>query len=102
MYAPATADLGYLKPLACPWTVKLLSASGKMIEMGRDGDTVVVSSLGEITRDPDDHWWLFGTQGSIYTWANGAWEPGQVAPPAGTEGIGLNFTRQWSVLLSIL
>jgi hypothetical protein len=103
MYAPASADLGYLKPLACPWTVKLVSASGKMIEMGRDGETMVVSPSGEITRDPDDQWWLFGTQGAIYTWANGSWESGQAAaPPAGTEGLGLNFTRQWSVLLSIL
>lgn len=92
-YAPASAELGYLKTLATPWTVKLLSASGKMIDMGRDGD-----AMENCDERSAEEWWMFGTNGSIYIRTGEVWENG--APPVGIECVGLNFSRQWWVLLS--
>lgn len=93
-FVPAAATLGYLKPLACPWRVKLLTADGRLLELGKDGETVRVgvngitnsdaanavanvaskgtmsdASKGAIRDASDaDQLWVFGSKGHIHLW----------------------------------
>lgn len=104
-FVPAAPTLGYLKPLACPWRVKLLSAEGRLLELGKDGEMMRVEAgkmagAGTEARD-GDQLWVFGSKGQVHLWNvektnpwTGHWEDGD-----GDEGAVVNFTRQWSVLI---
>jgi hypothetical protein len=102
IYEPMASTLGYIKTLACPWKVRLLLASGKPVEMGTDGESVEVNASGVVStkaeRSPGDQWWLFGTNGSIYPW--NLTDDIPVSP--GFQGVVLNYSRQWWVVLSVL
>jgi hypothetical protein len=121
VYEPLSRELSGMKTMACPWTVKLLTATGKMIKMGADGQSVVADE-NKLTLEcedtmgllPGDECWLFGTQGSTHTWNagictvsypnsskktyQGQWED---ATKTIKEGQLLNFSQQWCVLLDI-
>jgi hypothetical protein len=103
-FVPAAPTLGYLKPLACPWRVKLLSAEGRLLELGKDGETVRMEA-GTGAND-GDQLWVFGSKGQVHLWNvektnpwTGHWEDGRAPNGDGDEGAVVNFTRQWSVLI---
>ena len=110
-FVPAANDLGYLKTLACPWTVKVWTADGRMVNLGRDGEMATVDATGALepmaSAADGDQLWVFGAKGQIHLWNvektnpwAGHWEDGSGAVAGG--GAVVNFTRQWSILLDLV
>jgi hypothetical protein len=122
MYVPMSQELSRMRTMACPWTVKLLTATGKMVPMGYDGQTIHWNANTNLLTTPSkihngDECWIFGSNGQTFHWTAGdAVSDVAVNAPATSssyrgqweditktieEGQLLNFSQQWCILMDI-
>lgn len=74
MYRPVHTDLGYLKTISCPWMIKLYTANGTLVPLGKDGDMgrILSENRMEVSKSiadeaiVGDELWMFGPSGSIF------------------------------------
>ena len=119
VYRPMNEDLGYMKSIACPWIIKLYTANGMMLVIGKDGERVMLQSNERIemsldvirTLEVEDQLWVFGPNGDIF-WCEVTHIQKETAPywvayqsdePPKFLGEGnlFNFSQQWSILLNL-
>lgn len=122
LYRPLTEDLGYLKSISIPWMVRLYTANGILLNIGRDGEEVHIIEHGvaEVSKEClqdiriGDQVWIFSTSGEIfwcevteiqkdrlpYTFSY-ITEDSDVRHSNGKKGNLLNFSKQWSIVLDL-
>lgn len=120
LYRPLNDDLGYLKTISIPWQVRLYTANGILLNLGRDGGdfTILEPGLAELGKEylndlqVGDQVWMFGTEGDIcwcevthinrdtqpYTFSYDVEDSTKIK---GNRGNILNFSRQWSIILDL-
>jgi hypothetical protein len=117
---PMNDNLGYMKSMACPWTIKLYTANGMLLSIGKDGEQVTILSNPqrlqlsmEAIQDiqVDDQLWIFGPNGDIFlcevSWIQKVEKPYWIGyrcdepPKFQGEGNLFNFSQQWSIVLDI-
>jgi len=125
LYRPLHNELGYIKALACPWTIKIYTANGRLVPMGKDGDIVTIIGNGEgiygeriemsketiMTVQLEDQLWIFGPNGDIFlcevTHIQKEQEPYWISyesdesPKFNGKGNMFNFSQQWSLLIDM-
>lgn len=125
LYRPVHNELGYIKALACPWTIKIYTANGRLVPMGKDGDIVTIIGNREgtygnriemsketvMTIQLEDQLWIFGPNGDIFlcevTHIQKEKEPywisyeSEESPKFNGKGNMFNFSQQWSLLIDM-